>query len=182
MRGNLVSIDRSLVENLLSALDEGGLPPGAQLAQSIAELETLLRSIRRSYFPKAYFSDGLWDILLELHKASGQGGGIAITNIGFEVGVPLATTLRYIKRLEQDGYVLREADRHDKRRFFISLTKAGKALMDDIFEDTASTFQTRNAAGKTARRPMEKSVHRAHGEGGEAAPVWIGNPVGLSHR
>jgi DNA-binding MarR family transcriptional regulator len=149
--GEFVSIDRSLVENLLSALDRGRVSADqGNLAGSIREIEIAIRSIRRSYFPRTYFSDGLWDILLELHNAQPGTGPIAITNIGLEVGIPLATALRYIKRLEEDGYVLREPDPQDKRRFFISLTKAGRALMNDIFEETSRAFESKGrGTGRT---------------------------------
>lgn len=182
--GEFVSIERALVENLLSALDRGKLSTSqGNLAEAIRDIEVAIRSIRRSYFPQTYFSDGIWDILLELHAAHRDKGAIAITNIGLEVGIPLATAIRYIKRLEQDGFVVREPDPQDKRRFFISLTKAGRALMNDVFEEASRNF------GATIGSSAEALPVRT-GEGGEVRPAeprdiiepWLGVRLANSHR
>lgn len=182
--GEFVSIERALVENLLSALDRGKLSASqGNLAEAIRDIEIAIRSIRRSYFPRTYFSDGLWDILLELHAADRDKGAIAITNIGLEVGIPLATAIRYIKRLEQDGFVVRDPDPQDKRRFFISLTKAGRALMNDVFEEASRNFN--GAMGASAN-----AVPVVTGEGGEVRSAeprdvmepWLGVRLATSHR
>lgn len=182
MAGEFVSIERSLVENLLSALDRSKHSAiEGHLADSIREIEIAIRAIRRSYFPRTYFSDGLWDILLELHGAEQDAGPIAVTNVGLEVGIPLATALRYIKRLEQDGYVSREPDPQDKRRFFISLTKAGRALMNDIFEETSRNI-ARQKRDERLDRPQPKGEQGLVVPAIDAIEPWIGAVARLNHR
>lgn len=40
-----------------------------------------------------------------------------------------------VKNLEKDGFITREQDESDKRRFILDLTDKGKDLMDEIFPE-----------------------------------------------
>jgi len=46
----------------------------------------------------------------------------------------LPNTSREIKKLIAANYVMKSVDIHDKRRYFLHLSKKGRLLMDQIFE------------------------------------------------
>lgn len=104
----------------------------------LRDLEIKLRRMRNEVFPAGYFSDFGWDILLELDKAARQNRRYVVTDAGAETGIPLTTTIRYIAKLERDGYVRRETDPADRRRCFVSLTPMGEDALETIFTRTAT--------------------------------------------
>lgn len=71
------------------------------------------------------FSDPAWDILIDLLDAAMRGRPVSITGACGASGVPLTTALRYIRLLEQERLIVREADDADGRRVFLSLTAHG---------------------------------------------------------
>lgn len=108
----------------------------------LRDLEIKLRRMRNDVFPAGYFSDFGWDILLELDKAARQNRRYVVTDAGAETGIPLTTTIRYIAKLERDGYVQRETDPADRRRCFVSLTTMGKEALETIFSRTVGNMST----------------------------------------
>jgi DNA-binding MarR family transcriptional regulator len=99
------------------------------------DLASTMRRTRDKAFPKPYFSDAAWELLLDAHAAEKKQKKISITDLGLSADIPQSTTLRYIERLEQDGYLIRTPDVHDKRRVFISLSEAGRKAMDMIAQE-----------------------------------------------
>lgn len=75
------------------------------------------------------FCDPAWDILIDLLDAGMRGRSVSITGTCGASGVPLTTALRYIRLLEQEDLIEREADGEDGRRVFLSLTIRGWAEM-----------------------------------------------------
>ncbi len=63
--------------------------------------------------------------------------GITHTEIADELRISTAAASKVIKRMEQDGYVLREADDSDERVSRVFLQSKGKTLVDKIH----ATFQ-----------------------------------------
>ena len=57
-----------------------------------------------------------------------------VSDIGLAAGISPSTALRYLVRLEADGFVKRHADPHDRRRVFVTLTPSSKAILKRIFE------------------------------------------------
>lgn len=113
-------------------------------AADLRDLEIRLRRLRNEAFPRGYFSDFAWDILLELDKAARQGRRYVVSDAGAEVGIPLTTAVRYIAKMERDGYIQRETDANDRRRTFVSLTEKGAQALDLTFEEATagpSVFQ-----------------------------------------
>ena len=55
------------------------------------------------------------------------------------IAIPLTTVLRYLTRLEKDGYITRKVDPTDRRRVFVSLTALGYRQVCEAFGlDTGS--------------------------------------------
>lgn len=109
-------------------------------AADLRDLEIRLRRLRNEAFPRGYFSDFAWDILLELDKAARQGRRYVVSDAGAEVGIPLTTAIRYIAKMEHDGYVEREVDPNDRRRTFVSLTEKGARALDFTFDEATASL------------------------------------------
>lgn len=134
---DLVEIKRMLSD--LVASKNSGEPWSNNITPSnLRDLEIMLRRMRNKAFPIGYFSDFAWDILLGLDRARRLGQRYVVTDAGAEAGIPLTTTVRYIAKMERDGYIERETDPQDRRRTFVSLTQLGTDALDTVFEDATS--------------------------------------------
>lgn len=134
----MVSSDLDEIKRMLHVLMASKNAPdlaGTEItATSLRNLEIKLRRLRNKQFPGGYFSDFAWDILLDLDKAAREGRRFVVSDAGADAGVPLTTAVRYIAKLERDGYVVRETDPNDRRRTFVSLTERGAQALDATFE------------------------------------------------
>jgi DNA-binding MarR family transcriptional regulator len=104
--------------------------------ENLRDAEFKLRRVRDAVFPKGYFSDAAWDILLDLDRAGRNQQTYVVTDAGIDAKIPHSTALRYLAKLERDGFVQRVPDPGDKRRAFISLTAYGQNLLDRVFTET----------------------------------------------
>lgn len=98
-----------------------------------------MRKARLEHFPTGLFADPGWDLLLYLYAGELAAQRLAVKDAVFGSNVPEATALRWIARLEAFGLCARRADPVDKRRQFISLTKAGMQTMDEYFASLCLT-------------------------------------------
>lgn len=96
-----------------------------------------LRQLRNGYLPRHYFSDAAWEILIDLDQAERQSRLLAVSDLGLDSGIPLSTTLRYVQRMEADGYLVRTADPADGRRTNVALSETGRVAMNAIFDELA---------------------------------------------
>lgn len=85
-------------------------------------------------FPEELFSDPAWDILLELYALHLEQQRTSISSVCVASSVPASTALRWIGKLEQDGFVVRTADPVDARRSWLALSSDGLDRMRDLFE------------------------------------------------
>jgi MarR family transcriptional regulator, temperature-dependent positive regulator of motility len=139
----MVKSDLDEIKQMLHSLVTSTSSPNSSFtnltASDLRDLELRLRRIRNRNFPVGYFSDFAWDILLDLDKASREGRRFVVSDAGSEAGIPLTTTVRYIAKLERDGYIQRETDPNDRRRTFVSLTELGAQALDATFDQTVSS-------------------------------------------
>jgi DNA-binding MarR family transcriptional regulator len=77
------------------------------------------RRIDRLAIPK--MSEPAWDILLDVYACQLEGIRLPITAVGIMAAIPAATAQRWIKRLTQQGMLVRIADTGDQRRAYVSL-------------------------------------------------------------
>ena len=103
---------------------------------NLRDAESKLRRVRDAAFPKGYFADAAWDILLDLDQAGRNQQAYVVTDAGIDAKIPHSTALRYLAKLERDGLVQRRPDPGDRRRTFISLTDKGQNLLDGVFAET----------------------------------------------
>ncbi len=81
-----------------------------------------LRRRREQLFGAHLFSDPAWDMLLDLYVAQQTGRNVSVSSACLASGVPLTTALRWLRRLEHEGLVARDADQTDARRTHVRLT------------------------------------------------------------
>lgn len=108
----------------------GGAPPTTGFEskndENLVRNEISCRRERERLFPKGLFSDPAWDIILDLFDFAERGKKASITSVCIAAAVPPTTALRWIKILEDKGLIYREADPHDRRRFWLYLPEQTK--------------------------------------------------------
>lgn len=87
------------------------------------------RKARLKFFDSDLFFDPTWAILLDLYQSEMLGKQLSVTSICLGSGVPSTTALRYLRILEERGYIARVSDELDKRRSFVTLTDRAREAM-----------------------------------------------------
>ena len=118
---------------------ESSSPRRSGLARRKASAQRIIELIKarqkREYFlGQCLFSDPAWDILLEAYAAYLSGRRISVHSLCDAAAVPATTGLRWIKKLEDDRLLVREADSLDKRRTWMHLSPAGADGMKLYFD------------------------------------------------
>lgn len=85
---------------------------------------------------KRVMSDPKFEMLLELFIAKHEGRRDSVSDLCLSADVPQTTGLRHIERLEQDGFLRRYPDDHDRRRWWVEPTelaiKGVSAYMNEL--------------------------------------------------
>lgn len=97
-----------------------------------------LRASRNDIFGERLFHDPAWDILLELYAAGLAGKNETVSNICIASGVPSTTAIRWIRHLEENGWIFRTDDADDGRRCFLFLTRKAEAAIQRVFAQPGS--------------------------------------------
>ncbi len=103
------------------------------------------RQYRTRYFRPMLFGEASWDILLDLFIQKKESKLVSVSSVAVASGVPHATALRYISKLEQDGLLIRSADPKDSRRIDVELSDRaveGMTLVLLQLHDCLVTAQT----------------------------------------
>ena len=121
------------------------------------------RADRTKFLPAYLFADPAWDMLLDLYYSDLMQRRITISSLCIASNVPATTALRWIKVLQADGLVSRQADHLDGRRHFVALTDAGMTAMKGIFSiqrvsRKAQTPAPTLGAIRTAMQELEHSL------------------------
>jgi DNA-binding MarR family transcriptional regulator len=117
--------DRLMGDPSTAAKDKGAL---GQLAQEIV----LLRQRRAAVFGSSdLFGEPAWEIFLALYAAHEAQHKLSVTGVCEEAGLPLATGLRWIEKLEKEGWLYRTPDPVDRRRSWLILTERALNVMRD---------------------------------------------------
>ena len=101
------------------------------------KLESIIkhRRSRQEHFPKDLFADPAWDIFLDLALAEQQQRRVSISSLCVGAQVPSTTALRWIKHMTEQGWLVREDDRLDARRTYISLSREASLKMHAFIAD-----------------------------------------------
>lgn len=99
---------------------------------SSAELKDLLkaRRARANFFGPHLFADPAWDILLLTYVALLDQEPLLVSTLLRTSHVPATTMLRWIKALEQEGWLERTDDPPEGPQSLLKLSAAGKAAME----------------------------------------------------
>ena len=128
------------ISNLGGRIIESG-----SIEKSTLEVATLRRMLaarraRGSFFSEGLFADPAWDILLDLLIARLTHVRVSVSNVCVASNVPQTTALRWIKTLEAEGLVVRGADQHDGRRYYLELTPEAVRAMQLYFGSIGLDF------------------------------------------
>lgn len=93
-----------------------------------------------------------WDMMLDFYIQHHRGARISVTSAIIAGRGAATTNLRYIKVLEEKGWIMRSPDTADARRDWLSLTDAGFALMQAYLEKKCGVL-----SAKTSRAPHSKT-------------------------
>ena len=110
------------------------LPDPQVVRQMIAN-----RQARSRFFDAALFGDPVWDMLLDLTAAHGEGAQVSVTSLCIAAGVPATTALRWLTQMVESGIFVRVPDPVDRRRAFIALSQKGLAGMSGYFASLRTT-------------------------------------------
>jgi DNA-binding MarR family transcriptional regulator len=128
----------SLLHNIVARLDRLERHRSASHSNmdmnkvDLFKLATFMRRMRDEQFPRDYFADAAWELLLDIYTAETERRKTSMSDLGLGAAIPLTTTLRYIDKLESDGFVMRTPDPQDKRRIFVTLSDTGRMAMANI--------------------------------------------------
>lgn len=114
-------------------------------ARSLRQIVRVHRS-RANLFDKGFFSDPAWEILLEAYIATVGGPKISISGLYHASGAPESTAARWIRRLEDDGWLVRLQDLDDGRRSWVQMSEKGYAAMDRYFATLVDAFSSNKVA------------------------------------
>lgn len=113
----------------------------------LAQAFYTIRKARSRHIPADFLGEPNWDILLDLFIAKSRGKMVSITSACIASHVPPTTALRWIALLEEDGLIIREGDKDDRRRFFIRLSEEGEKAMIRCLIEASSVVRPIQAIG-----------------------------------
>ena len=99
---------------------------------SSAQLKELLkaRRARANFFGPHLFANPAWDILLLAYVSQLDEERLLVSTLLRTSLVPATTTLRWVKALEQDGWLEHTDDLLEGTKSFLKLSAAGKATIE----------------------------------------------------
>jgi len=91
------------------------------------------RQRRSAYFPKSFFGEPAWDMLLILYVNERSGTRFTIARLSEQCGASPSTALRWIDILEGGHFVCRQPNPIDQRTVFIKLSDKARDALDGYF-------------------------------------------------
>lgn len=113
-------------------VDSGGL---AHIDVELVRRAIRARRLREGYFSPELFADPAWDMLLDLFRAELAQHRVSVSSLCSAAAVPATTALRWIKRMTNEGLLVRTADPYDGRRVFVELSADTSARMRRYFSE-----------------------------------------------
>lgn len=132
---------KTLLTKMLNSLGRVESRIATPPAELLANLEVKIRQARRRHLPDHYAGDPAWEILLALECAERDERRCFICDLEAASGLPPTTVLRYLAKLEEDGYVARTPSADDRRKIEITLTDTGRDVLRNLFEDALRSFE-----------------------------------------
>jgi DNA-binding MarR family transcriptional regulator len=139
---------RDEIEDIIELYESEDVSVVNAIVNNIRDIELLIRRSRGRAFPVGYFSDAAWDILLEIDHAERNGHIYFLTKASTDAHIPLTTALRYINKLEKDGFIVRLADCLDKRRSIVELTPMARLALSAVFDHVVKLAEESDSSAK----------------------------------
>jgi DNA-binding MarR family transcriptional regulator len=133
---NLLQKQLDELRNRLTAHSKGDAIDSGELGQLAQEIFSSRKRRAAMFKDDDLFGEPAWDIFLALYTAQEAQHKLSLTDVCGVAGVPLATGLRWIGRLEKDGWVYRVPDPVDGRRFWLLLTERASNVMRNYLAGT----------------------------------------------
>lgn len=130
-----VALPRQPGERASGGTEGRGLPRSDALAvaQMVRRVRLAARTGAEAH--RDLFADPAWDMLLDLYVAQVAGRRVSVSDACIAAAVPQATALRWLNMLDQRGLVVRTADTTDRRRWWMTLSAEGVALVERMLPD-----------------------------------------------
>jgi DNA-binding MarR family transcriptional regulator len=94
------------------------------------------------------FGDPMWDLMLELYAAAGEGEKVSVSSACAASGAPASSAIRYIKAMTKRGLLVRDDCPTDARRVYVRLSNHGRQVMTDLLNRMARDRLAFGLAGK----------------------------------
>ena len=116
-------------------------------SSGLAFVEAVLaaRARRHTLLDPDLLFDPAWSMLIDLYRAALLGKPLSVTAVMIGSGVPDTTALRYLRILEERGYVERFPDKNDRRRIYVRLSPQKFTAMADYFTSTHAALLAQTA-------------------------------------
>lgn len=124
---------------MLASREDDRWRPQVFTVDHIRKIDSELSRARDAVFPAGYFVNLPWQLICDLDKAAREGRPFPFSGEGY--AMPMAALYR-LRQYEADGYVERRVDPVDPSRELAVLTPLGRALLEEVFEQTAMNFAT----------------------------------------
>lgn len=98
-----------------------------------------MRRRREDAFGSKLFGEPAWDMLLEMYAAEQVQQKLSVSGACYASAVPPTTGLRWVVRLEKEGWVRRVRDPADGRRSWVVLTDRGSQVMRNYLSEMAAS-------------------------------------------
>ena len=139
--GDLAGQLRDLSVKLSSALQtQEPSNDDGDLVYSLVKDILRFRRLRNRLLGGDLFGEPAWDILLELFAADWSGDKLSVSAACYVSGVPSSTALRWVVRLEREGWIQRVDDPLDGRRSWLMLTDRAERSMREVVSQMAAAF------------------------------------------
>lgn len=112
------------------------LPPeSAQLVLAELQLRRKLTTCLASY---GLSTGPNLEILLDVFTGARIGKPRSLSDIAIGVGLASSSATRWIRHLEENGFLVRSMDANDRRRMYLSLTQKSSELVQSLIKLIAS--------------------------------------------
>jgi hypothetical protein len=119
---------------MFTSLEGNRWRPQVLTVDHIRTIDGELSQARDAVFPKGYFANLPWQLMLDLDNAARAGRPFPFSGEGYAMP---SVILRRLRQFEADGYVERRVDPADSSRELAVLTPVGQALLNQVFQQTA---------------------------------------------
>ena len=103
---------------------------------ALAQRSRTIRQYRTQFFGPRIARDLPWDILLALYAAEGR-SRVTATSLQAELDAACTSILRWLRRLETKGFIVRTMHPTDRRIAYLELSDVAKLSLDQYFDAAA---------------------------------------------